>query len=91
LPWSARQDVDERDLTWAFEVGEASATVLERVDAQRVQCLDPGMELDDCKYGLAPFLGGDTNRCRIGDRRVFEQDRVDLCRIDVDTARADQV
>ena len=48
-------------------------------------------QLDDGADFLAPFLIGDADHAAIGDLRAFEQNALDLRRVDVDAAGDDHV
>ena len=51
----------------------------------------PGCELDGRDHDLAPFLVGTADHADVADRRMLEQDGLDLGRIDVHPAADDQV
>ena len=75
--------------TCSARCGRGTTRRARRASASRR--LDARLRLDDGHHDLAPFVVGHADHADVADRRMAEQHRLDLGRIDVDAAADDEV
>ena len=81
------QRLDELDAAGTLVVRDAVAAPLDELGAERVRRLDAGLRLDDGDHDLAPLVVGNADDADVADRRMPDQHRLDLGRVDVDARR----